>query len=292
MNGERKQIFDDHVIGDEVWIPGASHLTMIAGARLEVDTNKEMSNITRIVELNDVVIQKPVVVKDGIKLSCVLEDGKAEIQSEDENGLKDTKVIASKVFLGSEVSLMNATELDVLKGRCTEQIDVEAAYRNFHSVGLKYGDTFQTVIEAWKGKDEALARVGITKRALLPWERALSLVHPAILDGAFQILGMCTDSNEAFVPFHVQRAVFSTQREQEEIWAHAVLRQSTSSSITADVTLMKSSGKVIGLVEGLTARKLSSSETTPIECLYETEWVEVSSKFGSIFENTTNQLTS
>ena len=42
----------------------------------------------------------------------------------------------------------------------------------------------------------------------------------------------------AYVPFHVQRAVFSTQKEQEEVWSYAVLTQTTSSSITVDVTLL------------------------------------------------------
>ena len=286
---KRKDIWKDHVIGEEVWIPGASHVTMIAGALLEKE-NKNDQN--RLVEVSDLIIQKPIVAKEGMKIACILqESGKTEIQTEDENGVKETKVLASNVAFGSEGSLPKGVDLGALKMRCTEQVDVDSAYEAYDSVGIKYGDTFRTVIEAWKGDDEVVARVGITRRPLLAWERALTLVHPAILDGAFQITGMCaaSNTNHAFVPFHVQRAALSTQKEQGEVWAHAVLKQSTSSSITADVTLMMSSGKVVGFVEGLTARRLSSTETTPIECLYETEWVEVSSKLDSLAENRVTQ---
>ena len=35
---------------------------------------------------------------------------------------------------------------------------MDSVYESFDSVGMKYGDTYRNIIEAWKGNDEVVAR--------------------------------------------------------------------------------------------------------------------------------------
>ncbi len=276
MSGERKGLWDEHEINGQVWIPAASHLTMIAAAHVH-----GRQETVRAVEMRDVVVQRPAVVREDMRVMCVVDrEGRAEVQVEAEDGSRETCAAASQS--GMVTPALPATSLEQLRERCTQAIDVDSAYGAFEALGVKFGRTFRSVKEAWRAENEAVARIGIA-RPLIAWERSLCLVHPAVLDAAFQLAGMCTLGTAGVcVPFHVDRAVLSTQSEQEpEMWTHVALRQTTPSSVTFDVTLMSMSGQVVGLLEGVTSRRLANSETSPLECLYETEWFLVASQTDS-----------
>lgn len=68
---------------------------------------------------------------------------------------------------------------------CSRPLDSKVVYRDAAEHGLQYGDMFQLLQGVcWDGKDSALAYVDVAK----PKFETRSLVHPAVLDQAFQVL--------------------------------------------------------------------------------------------------------
>ncbi|KAG5751638.1 hypothetical protein H9Q70_005694 [Fusarium xylarioides] len=68
---------------------------------------------------------------------------------------------------------------------CTSPIDSRVFYHDAAEVGLQYGDWFQLMRNIkWDGEASAVARVDLTP----PRFHIRSLVHPAVLDQAFQVL--------------------------------------------------------------------------------------------------------
>ena len=91
--------------------------------------------------------------------------------------------------------------------------DVAALYDGFDAVGLQYGPGYRTLVNAWGGPSDALARL----RARSTHEG--TQVHPADLDDA-----LCTsaamassDDSETRLPFAVDDALL--QGAPGELWA-------------------------------------------------------------------------
>ncbi len=68
---------------------------------------------------------------------------------------------------------------------CGRPVDSQVFYRNAAEHGLQYGDWFQVVQDLrHNGKTNAVARVDVSKSKY----QTTSLVHPAVLEAAFQVL--------------------------------------------------------------------------------------------------------
>ena len=91
--------------------------------------------------------------------------------------------------------------------------DVVALYHGFDAVGLQYGPGYRTLVNAWGGASDALARL----RACSTHEG--THVHPATLDDALCTSGAMASSGggETRLPFAVDDALL--QDTTGELWA-------------------------------------------------------------------------
>lgn len=81
-------------------------------------------------------------------------------------------------------ALVNKGLLD--EKRCTRPLDRRAFYRHCREAGLAYGDSFQLLDDIrWDGDLVAAARIDVTSAQ----HQVDSLVHPAVLDCALQLIG-------------------------------------------------------------------------------------------------------
>lgn len=77
---------------------------------------------------------------------------------------------------------------------CSRPLDSRVLYRDAAEHGLQYGEMFQLLQGVcWDGRNNALARVDVTKAKF----RTESLVHPAVLDQAFQVLRVSAGQQRA-----------------------------------------------------------------------------------------------
>ena len=96
----------------------------------------------------------------------------------------------------------------------TRAVDVRALYDGFDAAGLQYGPGYRTLVQAWGGAINALARL----RARATHEG--TQVHPADLDDALCTSGLIASSGgkgETRLPFAVDEALL--QGAPRELWA-------------------------------------------------------------------------
>ena len=96
---------------------------------------------------------------------------------------------------------------------CPHAADVDSLYDGFHAVGLQYGPGYRTLLKAWGGGSDALARL----RARSTQEG--TQVHPADLDDAFCTSGAMAvrGDSETRLPFAVDDA--QLQGAPDKLWA-------------------------------------------------------------------------
>lgn len=115
---------------------------------------------------------------------------------------------------GMETRFKNAQifqQFQFAQQSCTRPIDRHRFYEYFSTRGFVYGDTFQLANEIhWDGDKIAIARVDLTGGK----QKMDSLIHPAVLDAAFQVLltqfsGGLSKSTPMPIPFQIFDAWFS-----------------------------------------------------------------------------------
>jgi acyl transferase domain-containing protein/predicted O-methyltransferase YrrM len=124
---------------------------------------------------------------------------------------------------------------------CASPIDSSVFYHDAAEIGLQYGDWFQLMRDIkWDGKTSAVARIDLSE----PRFDIRSLVHPAVLDQAFQVLRASSGQQRAAnVPIILENAWFSSSA-----WKTPSVQWMCSATPT--VHGYGEQGKVIALGEG------------------------------------------
>jgi acyl transferase domain-containing protein/acyl carrier protein len=174
--------------------------------------------------------------------------------------------------------------------RCTEQVDVAQLKARMLDVGLEYGPSFNGLVSASRGEQEACGRIE------LPGEDELVdriVLHPGILDAAFHLLGVAIDDSAAddderrfYLPFGFESAVlYGSPGASAE--AHVRLRHSDATQLVADISVWHDDGTLVAEVLGLKARGVSKSEFRSAiggcdEPLHEIVWRDAETGSGSL----------
>ncbi|KAL5090988.1 hypothetical protein Trisim1_003950 [Trichoderma cf. simile WF8] len=165
---------------------------------------------------------------------------------------------------------------------CVWPIDAASIYRNGTEVGLQYGEWFQLLQDVcWDSNATAVARVDVSKDKY----KTASLVHPCVLDQAFQVLRVGAGQHpHANVPARLVGAWFaSTSKWQGPGSGH--IRWIATSTSAAPVGGAQGKGEqgtiaaladddtVLCTIEQATTVSITSDvKTTDKKLLYSTEW--------------------
>lgn len=135
----------------------------------------------------------------------------------------------------------------------------EVLYEKLKNRGLEYGPCFQTIEHLMTAGEEVLARLSVydPKR----YAEDHYLVHPTLLDGAFQaliaVLGtLSAVEDAAIVPVGVDRLVVHRQLGSKAI-AHARIKRATSREVQADLTWFDDQGVACVEMQGLTLQPIA-----------------------------------
>ncbi|PHJ15679.1 type i fatty acid synthase, partial [Cystoisospora suis] len=165
--------------------------------------------------------------------------------------------------------------------RCPSYMDVAEFYDTLFDAGLQYGLRFRTIQDLYKGEKEAVARlqvVGNVKHD--PFESGF-LIHPAVLDGAFQaaacLLDHAHNSNKVMVPVSVGEASLTKVEICQPCWAHVQLIENRTKVARFHVTLYEeTTQEVVASIRSLTVRQVDPSAnvvaTIPKELLWKVNW--------------------
>ncbi|SEL14132.1 Acyl transferase domain-containing protein [Stigmatella aurantiaca] len=169
--------------------------------------------------------------------------------------------------------------LEEIRARCGEEASVEAHYQTLREIGLEYGPSFRVVQELYRTKGEALGRVQLAGELTAEEERYS--LHPALLDGCFQVLAAALEGLDSeggvYVPVALSRLRVLV-RPEDALWSHVRIVSGAaegSNTIECDVTLLDDQGRVVAEVRRLVCKKIAAASAPADEIgrwIYSAQW--------------------
>ncbi len=177
-------------------------------------------------------------------------------------------------------------DLEALKARLSPA-DVQAYYRAKSGTGIDLGPLFRTLGRAWSGPGEALAEVRLPEAL----GRNHLDVHPLVLDGCFQVVGVARNMSGApdeatYLPFGWERFWLS-RRLPDRVVCHVLMSEASREAesqpgespeaLTGELRIYDPNGALIGGLSGYTVKRatreaLLSAVEGVDDLLYEVAW--------------------
>jgi acyl transferase domain-containing protein/NADPH:quinone reductase-like Zn-dependent oxidoreductase/acyl carrier protein len=234
-------VLADHAVGGAVVFPGAAYVELALAAAAST-CNAD------VIEVEDLEILSPL----------VLGDQRTKTVRTQVNGQDGSLAVTAKTLAKDEPWTLHATAR-IPKSPSSRPEDEGYTYTpqrapDFtgpdhyalsRSVGLEYGPAFQAVHRGWVDGDEVHA--GLSVPAAVASELDSYLLHPSLLDSAFQlVLHLLADRDPSrhglvFVPTRVDRMIF---RPSSAVPSRAVVRlvRRSAHSLVVDVDLHAEDG--------------------------------------------------
>ena len=264
-------LFNDYTIQGQTLFPGAGFVEMAlaaAAAKLRRPGRIQQEDV----ELQDVSFLEPLDVEIGTALVCeVGNGGSMQFRPAQESRVVCTvdQALAAKA-VGLKDDLLEAA-----KARCVEEVDgIADRYTALEEHGF-HGPQFQTLVQVWRGQGEFVARLRLPSRE----ENDRYYIHPAVLDGLFQLVGFVDGATKAWVPALIRRLQLRLQSsacapdDDGCIWASGRVAEANDRFRVMDLSVFDmATGAVALSVEGLRSMPLKAQP--PASGLYEVRWVE------------------
>ena len=199
--GALHAITADHVVQSRVVFPGAGYLEM---ARAVEGPGAALSGVFF---LQPLMVEAP-----GLHVECAVRDGRFEVRSGNDDALTDATVHCAGTLASSDSWSVDHSSMRACVG--VRSAHVDALYDGFDATGLQYGPGYRTLVQAWGGVSDSLARLQVRLH------RQGTQVHPADLDDA-----LCTSAltstgesgGQTWLPFALDDALL--QGESSALWA-------------------------------------------------------------------------
>jgi acyl transferase domain-containing protein/NADPH:quinone reductase-like Zn-dependent oxidoreductase/acyl carrier protein/short-subunit dehydrogenase len=182
----RLPVYADHVVGGVVIFPAAGYVELaLAAAHARREAEQTDAGASTVIE--DLEIVAPLVLDSErsrtVRLRLDPTQGAFTIVSRDRQDGDAWRTHATgRIVAGSGTRSAAAFELPSRSA----DLSAERHYGLAHSLGLEYGPAFRTIDEVWYCREGVIGTL-TTPPALEP-DLAAAHLHPATLDGAFQLL--------------------------------------------------------------------------------------------------------
>ncbi|CAE7874991.1 eryA [Symbiodinium necroappetens] len=308
LDSQMMQLFKQHRVSDKIVLPGASHLLLAAASHIQL---AETVRADAAVRLSDAVFEVPFLVPDSkvTKIHCHASAELTEICSIGVAAPSSTIVHAR---FGASAMLPNMEQTPGILDKWhrsphlqnSSRADVSQLYTSFTERGLSYGESFRTLRNVTLVSDEvAVAQLcdPCVVGSAQAWEHKMQLLHPAVLDGAFQLLVMLAargrhgDQEALYLPFSVRRTTLAVHCHSRELWAGVRVQERTETAVVADIEIFSSEGQVVACLEAASCRRSGQAAGTvksqltqhsmhtaeeSSECLYHVQWKDVNISRG------------
>ncbi|HEV2344044.1 MAG TPA: SDR family NAD(P)-dependent oxidoreductase, partial [Actinocrinis sp.] len=262
----------DHRVAGAVWLPAAAFVEMALEASVLLKIRSEPAGAVRLAELRferalqlradepvrlQLIARPPAV--DGTRAFTIASRPSADSRAPWTQHVRGLIVPETIEEAGA---VEPAEPLATLRERCADPVEISGLYAALAVAGIEYRDAFQGLESGWRGPREAIGR-------LAEAPRSSHLLHPALLDAAFQSVALPADapSDKAFVPVAAGRIRFTGLRTRP-VWATSRVRSLSAESAALDVQLLDEEERVVLDVEGFELSALSAAD----ESLYEVRW--------------------
>ena len=263
------KLFNDHTIMGMPLFPGAGFVEMaLAAAAVKL---RRQSKAVAGIELQGVSFLEPLGIEVGTGLVCEvgLDDG---IQFRPVN---EPRVVCEvNHVLAVQASDVQGELLSAVKARCVEEVvGIAERYKELQELGF-HGPQFQTLVQVWRGKAEFAARL----RSPGLEDNGRYHVHPAVLDGVFQLAGLADGAAKAWVPAAIGQLQLrlrsaSSSTPGGSIWASGRVKETNDRFRLLDLFVYDTATDTVSMsIEDF--RFMPLKAPPPASGLYEVGWVE------------------
>lgn len=270
---QRPAFLNDHTVQDSVVFPGAGYIEAALAAC------RETAGTSTPLVLEAIRIEAPLVLADGTETTLrtsLGEERAFEIHSATgkPGDLRWARHVTGLMPAGQVPAMPAPLDWAALQTDLPDAEESSAFYKRFDTLGLGYGPQFQNVEKVWASTDAILGRLR-PSGALEPAD-ASYIIHPAMLDSAFQLLAGLPEQG-TFLPVGVDR--ITVYRPGSAMgWAYVTLTGKTSSRIEANITVADDNGDIVCAVDGLACQLYESQDRAAAaaedDFLYADSWVE------------------
>lgn len=271
---------EDHQVENMVVIPGAAYVE--AGLALHEKIFGETACTLQNLEFNQVLV----VDSNKVQMLNTSFDAATKtyaVHSRDRGDNPSWTLHAKGRML--EQSVMEATEnIDVAAIRKAVNNEIIAAdlYKTLTDRGLVYGPHFQGLKEIYTAKDQVFVKIEALEEFS---ERDNYILHPTILDAAFQSMVAIVDGDDAnpnpFVPVAIEKLTLF-EKVGASVYCHGQVTERGSDVLKGDLVFFTEEGKVVFELKGLTCRAISNAvaeeETVSNDWFYELAWHKVANE--------------
>ena len=164
-----------------------------------------------------------------------------------------------------------ACTLASLRERINQPVSIEDMYASLSSRRLEYGPHFRRALELWTRENEIL--VHIDDPAAPPGDGYL--LHPTLLDTAFQALLTIVPGKSPFVPVTIERIILHSPLSGSS-WCYGIITKRTPSTLEADIILFDEDGRLCLEIKNSFYRALDNAREKDAKelagYLYEDAW--------------------
>ena len=280
----------DHQVLEKVVLPGAAYLEMaIALARRWQKTDA--------ITLSNVSIERPLLLSNNSLLQTVLAPQSADEQAKQSAQVQifssaggESDFVRHAVAIASkEVSTAKFPSLlDSQSALLSSPANVERYYQSLSQQGLNYGSSFRTIQQLWQQDGRSLSQIRLAQG-----DTAEAYgIHPALLDGCFQTIGMAVQHKSTtgtYLPASVDTLSFfrplgasgwcsvqlqpDAYRNGRNGHQNGGQKGTVSALLKADLCIWNESGELCAALTGMTLKyvsdislsKLFSDRTSPKE---------------------------
>ena len=251
----------DHVIYDEMIVPGANHLSMlVAVAALRTGTPA--------CTIEDLLFPQALLIPAGASRSVqVVVDDEEEtfkLISFAEGAPEDwVEHAGGRLARGAPSAA--PVDLDAVRQRCPTQRDGDELYRAMSGLEFRLGPDFRWVESIWQGEDEMLVRL---KHPREENGGADFELHPGLVDSCLQpaLLALEGEADEPWVPFVIDRFHgFQPAADADELWCHMTFSTPAGDDqrrLVVDTRLCAGDGRLIAAALGVELRQASRRALT------------------------------
>ena len=276
LNKPSLRYIQDHKVGGTIVFPAAGYIEAVLSI-----LNRQNSEDTLVI--NNLEFKFPLSFEEEEFAKVFVEFGKSnlfEVASIKNNN--KSKHVSGKAWKSNKFNLKQVEVSDEVRSLTGIKNGFEA-YDYFERIGLNYGSAFQA-IHAFRIKKDAVVSILRTQQNCEAY-----VMHPSLLDGAFQsllMLGAEKVKDSAFLPVLIKELkVYKSL--PSEVLCIGKLDSYSSSKVIGNIQLLDpQSGVVLAEVSGLECKVVQANNSTSENMLYKYKFesfdIPTNSKFSKV----------
>ncbi|MDZ7335182.1 MAG: amino acid adenylation domain-containing protein [candidate division KSB1 bacterium] len=272
----------DHKVQDSIVLPATAYLEMAFAASKSVFQDKPFI-------IENVALQRALFLKENHNqvIQFVLSPITNGVATFQVFSLADSFSAQKSLWLlhaegtirQTEASSKASASLNDIQKRCNQAVNVATHYQQLFEHHLNYGESFQGVVDLWKGDKEALGK--LQPPAAIEAELNDYMIHPALLDAGLQVLSnalpfeMDGDQADVYLPIRFEK-ITNLELQRQPQWSYTriyPIEEPNPVSLKSDVILFDAAGEIVLQIEGLKLQRLGKQKSEDLtKWLYEIVW--------------------